>query len=187
MSATKLKKIVFVCTGNTCRSPMAEYLLKKALKEKKLRGFKVSSVGTKAKKGDVMNPKSEQALAENGVPIGKFSSSPITEKIIKEALFFVCMTEDHKELLMELRWDILRKAGEENIENNVYSFAELVGYDVPDPFGGDMERYRYVYGMLDRGMSAIIEGLDLKTYALSTKKTNGEPKKRGRPKKSENT
>ena len=187
MSATKFKKIVFVCTGNTCRSPMAEYLLKKALKKKKLRGFKVVSVGTKARKGDVMNEKSERTLAENGIAIGKFSSSPIAEKILKEALFFVCMTEAHKDLLMELRWQVLRNAGEENIENNVYSFGELVGYDVPDPFGRDIEAYRCVYDMLDRGMSAIIEGLDLKNYALPTRKKIGEPGKRGRPKKNVNT
>ena len=64
MSNVKLKKIVFVCTGNTCRSPMAEYLLKQALKKAKLRGFKVCSAGISATKGDEMNPKSVQVLTE---------------------------------------------------------------------------------------------------------------------------
>ena len=170
MSATKLKKIVFVCTGNTCRSPMAEYLLKKVLKEKKLRGFKVCSVGIKAKKGDAMNELSRQTLLENEVTIGKFAATPITEKLLKESLFFICMTEGHKDYLMEFRWDVLRKAGEEEIENNVHSFLELVGYDVPDPYGKGLEEYRRVYGLLEGGMSEIVENLDLKTYALPTKK-----------------
>ena len=116
MSATKLQKIVFVCTGNTCRSPMAQYLLKKALKEKKMRGFKVGSCGIKAKKGAAMHENSAQILLENGVPTGKFSATPLTEKLLKETLFFICMTEEHKEYLMELRWNVLRKKGEENIE-----------------------------------------------------------------------
>ena len=67
MSTTQLKKIIFVCTGNTCRSPMAEYLLKKALKERKLKGFKVVSAGIHAKKGDAMNPKSAQILTDHGI------------------------------------------------------------------------------------------------------------------------
>ena len=66
MSAKKLKKIVFVCTGNTCRSPMAEYLLKRELKKAKLRGFKVCSAGVGAKKGEPMNLKTVQVLTEHG-------------------------------------------------------------------------------------------------------------------------
>jgi protein-tyrosine phosphatase len=49
MSAPKRKKIIFVCTGNTCRSPMAEMLLKRRLEELALKGFTVASAGIKAK------------------------------------------------------------------------------------------------------------------------------------------
>lgn len=181
MSATKLKKIVFVCTGNTCRSPMAEYLLKKQIKKAKLRGFKVCSAGVAAKKGDLMNPKSVQVLEERGVTIGKFSSSPISDKLLKEAFVFVCMTERQKSFLMDLRWNALRKAGAEEIENNVYSFEELVGYGIPDPYGFSIGEYRRVYEMLEGGMSVLIEKLQLKEYALPPKTSTG--KTRGRPKK----
>ncbi len=181
MSATKLKKIVFVCTGNTCRSPMAEYLLKRALKARKLRGFKVCSAGIGAKKGTPMNEKSAQVLEEHGIKLGKFSSAPITEKLLKEAFIFVCMTERHKDFLMDMRWDVLRKAGEEDIQNNVYSFYEVAGYDIPDPYGFGIEEYRQVYEMLDGGMSALIDNLEFKKYALPTKTPTG--KKRGRPRK----
>lgn len=166
MSTTQLKKIIFVCTGNTCRSPMAEYLLKKALKERKLKGFKVVSAGIHAKKGDVMNPKSAQVLTDHGVKLGKFSAKPITDKVLKESFLFICMTERHKDYLMDLRWNVLRKAGEENIENNIYSFSEFVGFDVPDPYGLDITHYEAVYEMLEGGMYALIDQLDLKSYAL---------------------
>ena len=166
MSTTQLKKIIFVCTGNTCRSPMAEYLLKKALKERNLKGFKVVSAGIHAKKGDVMNPKSAQVLTDHGVKLGKFSAKPITDKVLKESFLFICMTERHKDYLMDLRWNVLRKAGEENIENNIYSFSEFVGFDVPDPYGLDITHYEAVYEMLEGGMYALIDQLDLKSYAL---------------------
>ncbi len=188
MSAVKLKKIVFVCTGNTCRSPMAEFLFKKVLKKEKLRGFKISSAGIQATKGDAMNPKSAQVLSENGIDVATFSATRLSDKTLKEATAIICMTESHCDYLMDRRWSILRKAGEEEIENNVYAFQEFVGYDVPDPYGKDLDTYRYVYGLLERGMYAIIEGLELRSLALPTpekkpKTTGGVPKKRGRPRK----
>lgn len=193
MSATKQKKIVFVCTGNTCRSPMAEYLLKQILKKEKLRGFKVCSAGVAAKKGDTINPKSAQTLSEHGIETGKFTSAPITDKLLKEAFVFICMTERHREYLMDMRWNVLRKAGEENIENNIFSFAELTGRDIPDPYGMDIDKYRYVYDLLEGGMYALIEELDLRSHALPTKAkkpasgADGTPKKRGRPRKTPQT
>ena len=182
---------------------MAEYLLKKALKERKLKGFKVVSAGIHAKKGDVMNPKSAQVLTDHGVKLGKFSAKPITDKVLKESFLFICMTERHKDYLMDLRWNVLRKAGEENIENNIYSFSEFVGFDVPDPYGLDITHYEAVYEMLEGGMYALIDKLRLREHALpappkkegtgergrpkknpdSEPKENQAPKKRGRPKK----
>ena len=183
MSNVKLKKIVFVCTGNTCRSPMAEYLLKQALKKAKLRGFKVCSAGISATKGDEMNPKSVQVLTEHKIALGKFAATPVSDKLLKEAFAFVCMTERHADYLMDMRWNVLRKTGAENIENNVYSFEQLAGYSVPDPYGKDIEAYRYVFELLEGGMSEVIEKLNLKAHALPTPPKTTTAGKRGRPKK----
>ena len=184
MAATKQKKIVFVCTGNTCRSPMAEYLLKQALKIRGFRDIKVCSVGTAAKKGDSINPKSAQVLLEHGIEVGEFSSTPLTDRLLRDAFAFVCMTERHAELLMDMRWNALRKSGAEDIENNVYSFGEITGYDIMDPYGRDLECYRYVYGLLEAGMSALIEKLELEKHARIVKpRASSVGAKRGRPKK----
>ena len=178
MSAPKKKKIVFICTGNTCRSPMAEKLLDKALKEQKLGGFTITSAGTKAKRGDTINPKSQAVLEEGGIFVQEFKSKKIMPTMLRDAFAIVCMTESHRDYLMDMRWNVLRKAGVEEIENNVYSFAELTGTDVLDPYGKDMDCYRYVYALLATGMPKVIDGLRLREYAIV-------PKKRGRKKKTE--
>lgn len=179
MSRKKTKKIVFVCTGNTCRSPMAEILLKSKLSKLGVSGVEVYSAGIKATAGDAINPLAQETLSENGLSAGEFSSTLLTDKILTEAFALVCMTEKQRELLMDMRWNALRKKGEEAMENNVYSFSEISDYEVFDPYGKDIECYRYVFGLLDAGMSALIEKFELK------KEEKVPPKKRGRPKKTE--
>lgn len=199
MSAKKQKTIVFVCTGNTCRSPMAEILLREHLKKRGLKGFSVCSAGIAVKDGDKINPLSKQALEENGITAEDFSSTALDDKILRDAFAIVCMTEKQREILMDMRWNALRKTGAEDIENNVRSFAEITGYEILDPYGKDIECYRYVFGLIEAGMSALVEKLELAKYAqvpkprkprasTTAKKqtaTNVAPKKRGRPKKSE--
>ena len=178
------KKIIFVCTGNTCRSPMAEFLLKDALQRANLKGFSVSSAGIQGRDGDVINPKSALVLSEHGLDGNHFTSTQLKENSLSDAFAVVCMTEKQKDILLDMRWQALRKTGgigEEEIENNIYSFVELTGYDVLDPYGKDVDCYRYVYGLLEAGMSALMENLRLEEYAKKPKQT--PKKKRGRPKK----
>ena len=191
------KKILFVCTGNTCRSPMAERLLEQTLAFREIKGFAVYSAGLAAKKGTPMNPKSEQVLQENGISAEEFASRTIRDAELRNAFAVICMTEQQKDVLLDMRWRALRKVdaiGDEEIANNVYSFAELCGYDVPDPYGREIDAYRYVFSMLEGGMSAIIEKLGLNTPSKKRgrpkKNLDGEqsaPKKRGRPRKSQET
>ena len=188
MSARKKKKIVFVCTGNTCRSPMAQLLLETQLKKADVVGFEIRSAGIAAKKGDVINPKSAQVLSENGIAAEDFASTKLTERLLIDAYAVVCMTERQREFLMDMRWNALKKKGKtqtdegEEIENNVYSFAEITGYEILDPYGKDIECYRYVYGLLSAGMAQLIEKLALRAIsdgikAEKTKRTRKTPQK----------
>ncbi len=171
MSAPKRKKILFVCTGNTCRSPMAEILLKARLQALGWKGFSVSSAGIRAKRGDTIHPLALQTLRENGLSAEEFLSRKLTDKLLREAFFIVCMNPAQRELLMELRWKAFKKAGEEATENTVYDFSALAGYEILDPYGKDSDCYRYVYGLLSTGVDALVEKLDLKKYAYQPKKT----------------
>ena len=160
MKRKTLKKlVVFVCTGNTCRSPMAEAIFRQKVTKLGLVKLKVASAGTKAKKGDLLNEKSAQILMDKGIAPLSFAAKKVDKRMLTQSLAIVCMTDMQRDLLMELRWQALRSLGEEEIENNIYSFSELAGYEVLDPYGRDMDCYKYVFELLEGGMSAVIEKL----------------------------
>lgn len=154
------KLVVFVCTGNTCRSPMAEAIFRQKTIEMGLVKLKVTSAGTKAKKGDSLNEKSAKILTDKGIAPLNFTAKKIDKRMLTQSLAIVCMTDVQRDLLMEMRWQALRLVDgveEEEIQNNVYSFSELAGYEVLDPYGRDMDCYEYVYELLNGGMYAVIE------------------------------
>ena len=200
MSEIQKRKIIFVCTGNTCRSPMAEAVCRSELKRLRVEDVEVHSAGTSASSNGRLNEYSAIALAENGLSLENFNSTPLTNELLEEAYAVVCMTERQRELLVERRalafFQSVGKSG--SLGENIHSFYSLAGYEIPDPFGRGLDCYRETFDKIFKAMPVILEklGVQVKPSVASTpeQKTEKEvsskenqktqpTKKRGRPRK----
>jgi protein-tyrosine-phosphatase len=77
------KSVLFVCTGNTCRSPMAEGLFRQAVET---RGdFEVASAGVAAYPGDAANPETVKFLEARGIALDGFASQPVAPELLEKA------------------------------------------------------------------------------------------------------
>ena len=134
------RTIVLVCTGNTCRSPMAEALLRSKIARSldtteeglEEHGFRVLSAGTAAGVGLPASEVAVEVMDEMGLNVRSHASKPVTVTMVEEAEIVFVMTNWHREVLEE--W-IPEHSGKVKL-------LDPGGEEIPDPLGGSREIYR---------------------------------------------
>jgi len=139
--------ILLICTGNTCRSPTAEALLRRALADRGVSGVTVASAGTGAWDG---SPASEGAYLvglENGLDLSGHRARLLTRELIRSADLILTMSSQQRARVEAMG------AGDKTHELTAYAGA---AGDVNDPYGSDLDAYRRTYAELERLTEAVV-------------------------------
>lgn len=139
-------RILLVCTGNTCRSPMLQAFLKEKLKrfEKKI---EVKSAGISVGEGDKVTAEARQALKNYNIVI-RHKPTQLKQEDLQKADTIITMTDEIKSYL-----------GNNICDYKIYSMRQAVGFNIPDPFGFGTRSYGECATVLDRASDIIIENL----------------------------
>lgn len=135
-----MKSIIFVCTGNTCRSPMAEGIFRQYLCARGLAFIPIKSVGLAAAVGLPPTDHAVTAAMEYGVDISAHRSNALTQYDFTDDAYFVCMTDSHAAVLRQ------------------YTEKEKIFVlEIPDPYMGDLAVYQVTAARIKSRLDAVFQ------------------------------
>ena len=146
-------QVLFVCTGNICRSPMAEALLRAALPEGST--WRVASAGTHTIDGFGASAHAIDVMAEKGIDLKPHRSQIVSHELAAQSAVIIAMTAWHADTLSE-RFPDCR--GRLHLMRSFDPDAPPQS-DVSDPFGGTLEEYRSCCALLQKSIPDLLKFL----------------------------
>jgi protein-tyrosine phosphatase len=136
-----LDRILIVCVGNICRSPMAEALLRERF-TRRGKG-RVESAGLAALVGHAADPFAQALMAERGLDIAKHRARQLTQALVTGVDLVIAMEEGH---VREVEALVPAARG------RVHRIGKLGGFDVPDPYGEPRAEFEKALALIERGL-----------------------------------
>ena len=153
----KMKKVMFVCTGNICRSAMAHRMLEKKIEEEKL-DLKAYSCGIYAENGDTSTYNAIEVMEEYGVNLKKHRAINIKDSNIEEMDIILCMTISHKISILQMY---------PKLKEKVFTLKEYVGMDnngkdkdISDPWMCSLSVYRNCASQIEECLNKLTEKIE---------------------------
>lgn len=147
-----MKKIMFICTGNICRSAMADALMKKLAKDSN-KDIEVYSCGIFAEDGDMPTFNAVEAIKEYDVDLKLHRATNIRNSRIEDMDIILCATVSHKNNVINMY---------PNLKDKIFTIKEYADYDkndldIPDPWGYDIETYKFCASTISKCLNKIID------------------------------
>ena len=128
-----MQQILFVCTGNTCRSPMAMAILNSLVKQGKVQNVTAQSAGLYAA-GEPASENTVTVLKNHGIVLQNYRSKPLTNELILQSSKIYAMTPQHRQML--LQYGVLPEK------------VLVLGGGIADPYGGDLAVYEACFNQI---------------------------------------
>jgi RpiB/LacA/LacB family sugar-phosphate isomerase len=151
----RMKSVLFVCTGNICRSPMAEGLFRHLTRGRV--SFEAASAGVGAVDGQPPSAHAVRVLGEMGVDISRQRSRALTAEMVTRADYIFGMTHGHVETVLLLYPQATEKTFLlREFDDSLEAFEK----DIPDPIGEGLETYRVCRDQIEQGIESLLAFLE---------------------------
>jgi protein-tyrosine phosphatase len=150
-----LKNVLFVCTGNTCRSPMAEALFRDLVKERA--DYQVSSAGVAAAPGMPASKHTAALLKERGLDLARFQSRMLDRQTLEQATHVFAMSSHHMAAIAD---EFPEQTDKIYLVSEFAAEDELRGKDVSDPFGQGRHAYEETLQALEKMLPSLLAYID---------------------------